>query len=116
MKHFKALVISDQNMTAKILNWKLESIKTVEDALTILQQSDYRIIAMNDNIKETDKQKLEAVAKLFNNEVSIVRFSSNEELITRIGQAYRNQRADALNHKVLDNAFEIELACKLNMN
>lgn len=116
MKHFKALVISDQNTTAKILNWKLDTVKNVEDALAILRHQDYRIIAVDNTIEKADRQKLEAIAKLFNNEVSVISFSTDGELMANIGQAFRNQRAASLSHKFLDNAFEMELACKINMN
>lgn len=116
MKHFKALIISNQSITAKILNWKLDKVETVEKALTILQQQDYRIVAIDNSFDETDKQKLDAIAKLFNKEVIIATFSTNEGLKMNISRAYRNQRAVSIKNKFLDNAFEIELACKLNMN
>ncbi|WP_417363131.1 hypothetical protein [Galbibacter sp.] len=116
MKHLKALVISDKKVSAKILNWKLDVIHNVEDALVIIQQQDYRIIAIDNSIAEAEKQKLEAIAKLFNNAVSIVRYNTEEELSDNIMTAFRIQKMASLKHNYMDNAFELELASKLKMN
>ncbi len=112
----KALVVSNRNISVKILNWTLESAYSVEDALAILQRQDYRIIAVDVAIEDSEKQKLESIAKLFNESVSIVHFSTEKELEINIKGAFRIQKMAFLNHNYLDNAFEMELACKLNMN
>jgi len=112
----KALVISNQNSLVNILNWTLETVENIEVALAILQQHDYRIIAVDNAMDETEKQKLETIAKLFNENVSVVHFASEEDLEANIKQAFRTQKMASLKHNYLDNAFEIELVCKLNMN
>lgn len=115
MKHLKALVISNTKPTIKILNWKLDRVQNVEGALAILQQRDYRIIAIHNAIPKTEKQKLKAIAKLFNNSTSIISYTTEEELIGSIKQAFRNQKRKSLSHNYMDNAFEMELACKLKI-
>lgn len=115
MKQLKALVISNKKIANKILNWELDRIQSVEDALAILQQQNYRIIAINNAIPETEKHKLEAIAKLFNNSVSVISYATEEELRGGIKQAFRNQKRKSLNHNYMDNAFEMELACKLKI-
>ena len=116
MKHLKALVITDKKVSAKILNWKLDVIQNVEDALVILQQQDYRIIAIDRSIANDEKQKLQVIAKLFNNAVSIVSYSTEEGLVDKVMTAFRNQKMASLKHNYMDNAFELELASKLKMN
>ncbi|MFV0540093.1 MAG: hypothetical protein ACK5MZ_02510 [Aestuariibaculum sp.] len=116
MNTLKVLVVANQNVNVKILNWKIDKVVNVETALTILQQHDYKIIAVSTDIAEIEINKLRTIANLFNHNVSVVCFSNEEELATNVKQAFRSQKKAALNHRFLDNAFEMELACKINMN
>ncbi len=112
----QALVVSNQNFYTKILNWKLEYTKTAEDALMLIQEKKHCIIAIDNAMEHTEKLKVKAIASLLNETILIVCFSTEKDLEVNIKQAFRSQRASSIQHKFLDNAFEIELACNLNGN
>ncbi|MFV0564417.1 MAG: hypothetical protein ACK5NB_01150 [Flavobacteriaceae bacterium] len=116
MNTLKALVILNTKITPKILNWTIETVAQTEDALGILQHRNYSVVAISEAIPETEKLKIEAVAPLFNPNVSVVRFNGEADLENNIKQAFRTKKKAALQHNFLDNAFEMELACKLNLN
>ena len=116
MKHLKVLVVTDKEIAIKILNWNIEVVQDTEDALALLQKQDYRVIAIENSLAEADRRKLESLAKLFNSGIPVVGFSSEQELDHNVRQAFREQRMALLGHNYLDNAFEIELAGKIQMN
>ncbi len=116
MNNLKALVVSNTKITPKVLNWKLDVVSGTEQAIATLQHSRYSVLAIAETVSVADKLKLEAIATLFNPNISVVNYTNTTNLEENIKQAFRTKKRAALQHRVLDNAFEMELACKLNIN
>ncbi len=116
MNNFKALVVSNTKITPKVLNWDLDVVLHTEKALAILQYNSYSIIAVSESVMVADKLKIQAIAKLFSPNVTIVEFTNETNLGQNIKQAFRSKKKASLQHRVLDNAFDMELACKLHLN
>lgn len=116
MRHLEVLVVTEKTTKVKVLNWKVSVVNNVEIAIEKLQQRSYKVVAISDEISKTDKSKLQQIINVLFENITVIVYNNDETLAKMIKNAYWNKYRPNVDNKYLDNAFEIQLAYKLNMN
>ncbi|ALJ04151.1 hypothetical protein APS56_02845 [Pseudalgibacter alginicilyticus] len=115
MKHLEVLVVAKHTGIPKILNWKVTVENRVETVVEKLYQIPYKVVAISDELADTDKLKLIKIISLLFNELIWLTYHDKTALAETVKTAYWTKKRPSSNQNYLDNLIEIKLAHNLNL-
>ncbi|GGH42224.1 hypothetical protein IA57_12045 [Mangrovimonas yunxiaonensis] len=114
MRHLKTLVVTKHATRPSILNWQVLTVDNVETAIEKFQQDTYHVLAISENINETDSNKLKKIITMLSPEAIILDYKDEGILSDEVKTAYWSKNKPGMQRRYLDNAFDIKLACSLH--
>ncbi|GAA3559600.1 hypothetical protein [Snuella lapsa] len=114
MKQLEVLVITKNKEVPRIMNWKVSAADTVEKAIERLQLQPFKVVAILSSADEIDKKKLKQIASVLYDTMMVSEYDDDTNLSERVKAAYWSKKWPIRQNSYLDNAFDLELAYRLN--
>ncbi|MEP5253523.1 MAG: hypothetical protein ABJL43_09340 [Maribacter dokdonensis] len=110
MRHLEVLVVTKSTTNPRILNWKVSTVRHVEQVIEHLQQHHFAVVALSSTLSEPDKKKLNTLLPLLKEDLVLVEYTEDSNLAETVKAAYWKTKLPNAQTNYLDNSLVLNLA------